>query len=304
MYVKGEFILWQGIPQPHEVVLLIDEIDENPRKIQIFIPVADGKKTFIEVPFFHRHKVRWGFYAITDSGGYSPNVVQAQAEVLYLIRAPKTAQVQEIYERVCNIAKGAALMTGTEVNIVFDKACSNVIQNATLESTLHQVMGKIGVPTFSEEELAFAKDLQSSLSAADIAEEFGKYPQELEAALKEKPMAEVIIPYSPVFSNRSVGGSTDVGDVSWIAPTAQVFTACWVLGTPAHTWQVVTIGATSIAHKGMLQAGKVLAGAALEVIKNPELLEKAKQELKERLGDSTYQCPIPADVMPSRYRNG
>lgn len=242
-------------------------------------------------------------YAITDAGGYSPNVVQAQAEVLYLIRAPKTAQVQEIYERVCNIAKGAALMTGTEVKIVFDKACSNVIQNATLESTLHQVMGEIGVPTFSEEELAFAKDLQFSLSAADIAEEFGRYPKELEAALKEKPMAEVIIPYSPA-SNRSVGGSTDVGDVSWIAPTAQVFTACWVLGTPAHTWQVVTIGATSIAHKGMLQAGKVLAGAALEVIKNPELLEKAKQELKERLGDSTYQCPIPADVMPSRYRNG
>jgi aminobenzoyl-glutamate utilization protein B len=105
-------------------------------------------------------------------------------------------------------------MTGTEVKIVFDKACSNVIQNAILESTLRQAMGEIGVPAFSEEELAFAKDLQSSLSAADIAEEFGRYPKELEAALKEKPMAEVIIPYSPA-SNRSVGGSTDVGDVSW-----------------------------------------------------------------------------------------
>ena len=72
-------------------------------------------------------------YAITNTGGFSPNVVQAEAEVLYLIRAPKTPQVQEIYERVCDIAKGAALMTGTEVEIVFDKACSNLIPNGTLK---------------------------------------------------------------------------------------------------------------------------------------------------------------------------
>lgn len=241
-------------------------------------------------------------YAITNSGGFSPNVVQAYAEVLYLIRAPKTPQVHEIYERVCNIAKGAALMTGTEVEVVFDKACSNLVPNNTLESTLHGVLSEIGVPTFTEDELAFAKELQATLAAADIADELSRFPKELAAALKEKPLSEIIMPYSPALSNRPIGGSTDVGDVSWLAPTAQFVGACWVLGTPAHTWQVVTIGATSIAHKGMLQAGKVLAGTALKVMKNPELLAKAKQELKDRLGDDTYQCPIPADVMPARHR--
>ncbi|MET3291227.1 UNVERIFIED_CONTAM: aminobenzoyl-glutamate utilization protein B [Brevibacillus sp. OAP136] len=241
-------------------------------------------------------------YAITNSGGFSPNVVQAHAEVLYLIRAPKTPQVHEIYERVCSIARGAALMTGTEVEIVFDKACSNLVPNNTLESTLHGVLSEIGVPTFTEDELAFANELQATLAAADIADELSKFPKELAAALKEKPMSEIIMPYSPAVSNRPIGGSTDVGDVSWLAPTAQFVGACWVLGTPAHTWQVVTIGATSIAHKGMLQAGKVLAGTALQVMKNPELLAKAKQELQDRLGDDQYQCPIPAEVMPSRYR--
>ncbi|RNB89769.1 amidohydrolase [Brevibacillus fluminis] len=241
-------------------------------------------------------------YAITNSGGFSPNVVQAHAEVLYLIRAPKTPQVHEIYERVCSIARGAALMTGTEVEIVFDKACSNLVPNNTLESTLHGVLSEIGVPTFTEDELAFANELQATLAAADIADELSKFPKELAAALKEKPMSEIIMPYSPAVSNRPIGGSTDVGDVSWLAPTAQFVGACWVLGTPAHTWQVVTIGATSIAHKGMLQAGKVLAGTALQVMKNPELLAKAKQELQDRLGDDQYQCPIPAEVMPARYR--
>lgn len=242
-------------------------------------------------------------YAITNTGGFSPNVVQAQAEVLYLIRAPKTPQVQEIYERVCNIARGAALMTGTEVEIVFDKACSNLIPNKTLETTMFEVLSKIGVPTFTEEEISYAEQLQSTLSDADKADAIRGLPKEVAGYLKDKAISDVIHPYSPDSSDKPIGGSTDVGDVSWNIPTAQFAGACWVLGTPAHTWQVVTIGKTSIAHKGMLQAGKVLAGTALEVMRNPELLEKSKLELKDRLGDDVYQCPIPKEVMPSRYRN-
>ncbi|HEX5565013.1 MAG TPA: M20 family metallopeptidase [Sporosarcina sp.] len=237
-------------------------------------------------------------YAITNSGGFSPNVVQAEAEVLYLIRAPKTPQVQEIYERVCNIAKGAALMTGTEVEIVFDKACSNLIPNKTIETKMHEVFTEIGLPQYTEEELAFAQQLQATLSRADIENDMGKMPKEVAAQLKGKAMADVIHPYNPD-AEPSIFGSTDVGDVSWVTPTAQLFGACWVLGTPAHTWQVVSIGDTSIAQKGMLLAGKVMAGTALEMLKQPELIEKSKKELKERLGDDTYKCPIPAHIMPA-----
>lgn len=237
-------------------------------------------------------------YAITNTGGLSPNVVQAEAEVLYLIRAPKTNQVQEIYKRVCDIARGAALMTGTEVEIVFDKACSNLVPNVTLNAKMAEVLKEIGAPTYSEQEIQFAKELQATLSKEDIMNDISKFPKEVSEKIKNTPIFDMIYPYSDSIADEPLGGSTDVGDVSWIVPTAQVGTACWVLGTPAHTWQVVTIGSTSIGHKGMLLAGKVMAGTALEVIKNPELLKKAKEELKDRLGDDAYQNPIPAEVLP------
>lgn len=96
-------------------------------------------------------------YAITNAGGFSPNVVQPNAEVLYLVRAPEISQVQEIYERVCNIAKGAAIMTGTEVEIVFDKACSNVIPNKVLETVMYRSFQELGIPEHDEEELQLAK---------------------------------------------------------------------------------------------------------------------------------------------------
>lgn len=241
-------------------------------------------------------------YAITNTGGFSPNVVQAEAEVLYLIRAPKTDQVKEIYERVCKIARGAALMTETEVEIVFDKACSNLVPNTTLNAKMAEVMNQIGAPIYNEEELLFAKQLHATLSEADRKNELTNLPKEVAEILKDKAISDIINPYSDDLADKPLGGSTDVGDVSWLVPTAQIGTACWVLGTPAHTWQVVTIGATSIAHKGMLQAGKVLAGTALEVIKNPDLLEKCKLEQKERLGGDIYQCPIPKEVVPACNR--
>ncbi len=237
-------------------------------------------------------------YAVTNTGGFSPNVVQAEAEVLYLIRAPKTPQVQDIYERVCNIAKGAALMTGTEVEIVFDKACSNLVPNTTLETKMYEVWNEIGLPEFNEEELKFAEQLQATLSEADIANEIDNLPKELAGVYKGKAMADAIHPYSVDQADTLLAGSTDVGDVSWVTPTTQLMSAAWVLGTPAHTWQVVTIGKTSIAQKGMLQAAKVMAGTALEMMKSPELIAQSKKELKERLGDDKYVSPIPADIMP------
>jgi aminobenzoyl-glutamate utilization protein B len=237
-------------------------------------------------------------YAVTNTGGFSPNVVQAEAEVLYLIRAPKTPQVQEIYERVCNIARGAALMTGTEVEIIFDKACSNLIPNTTLESVMADVFTEVGTPTYNDEEIHFAEQLQATLADEDKANEINNLPKEVAGHLKGKAMSDRINPYTLALSEKPLGGSTDVGDVSWVTPTAQLGSACWVLGTPAHTWQVVTIGKTSIAHKGMLLAGKVLAGTAFEIMKNQELLMKAKEELKDRLGENVYQCPIPQEVEP------
>lgn len=106
-------------------------------------------------------------YAITNSGGISPNVVQAQAEVLYLIRAPEMTDVQHIYDRVAKIAEGAALMTETTVECRFDKACSSYLPNRTLENAMYQALSHFGTPEWNSEELAFAKQIQATLTSND-----------------------------------------------------------------------------------------------------------------------------------------
>ena len=234
-------------------------------------------------------------------------MVQSETEVLYLIRAPKINQVQEIYERVCNVAHGAAMMTGTECEIVFNKACSNYIPNGTLETLLYHNFKEVGVPELDDEEKKFAKDIKKTLSATDInndlqmATEFtGGKTQKIVNALKEKDISDIILPY--VYSSTLLSGSTDVGDVSWIIPTAQFSVACNAFGTPAHSWQSVAQGATTFAHKGMLVAGKVLARTVVDVLLNPAIVEKAKEELRGILDGTAYVCPIPSDVKPSAIK--
>jgi len=237
-------------------------------------------------------------YAITDAGGTSPNVVQAHAEVAYLIRAPKKKQVVDLYNRVQDIAKGAALMTGTEVEAMFEGAASDLIPNDTLAEVMYNNLSAIGVPSYDEADQKYAKEIRESLSPEDREAALTGLDKQTAAKLKEKHIADVI----PPFSRKEImlSGSTDVGDVSWIVPTMQCMTACWALGTPFHTWQVVSQGAMPIAHKGMLQAGKVMAATAIEVMGNPAILEQAKAEHKERIDEETYFSLIPEQQEPPR----
>lgn len=237
-------------------------------------------------------------YAITDAGGTSPNVVQGHAEVAYLIRAPKKKQVVDLYNRVQDIAKGAALMTGTEVEAMFEGAASDLIPNDTLAEVMYNNLSAIGVPSYDEADQKYAKEIRESLSPEDREAALTGLDKQTAAKLKEKHIADVIPPFSR--KEMMLSGSTDVGDVSWIVPTMQCMTACWALGTPFHTWQVVSQGAMPIAHKGMLQAGKVMAATAIEVMGNPAILEQAKAEHKERIDEETYFSLIPEQHEPPR----
>lgn len=246
-------------------------------------------------------------YAITNTGGHSPNVVQAEADVLYLIRAPHTQQVEEIYQRICKIAQGAAMMTETAVEIIFDKACSNLIPNQTLERVMHKNFSELGVPEFSQEEEEFANQICSTIPESDKNSEtqmmvkvMGAVSKELLETMKNKNLSTVLLPLQP--APFLMPGSTDVGDVSWIVPTVQCSTACFAKGTQLHSWQAVAQGGTSIGHKGMLHAGKVMAATAIDVLLRPETIEEAKAELLEKLGGAKYVCPIPADVRPAARR--
>ncbi|WP_026576952.1 M20 family metallopeptidase [Bacillus sp. UNC438CL73TsuS30] len=233
-------------------------------------------------------------YAITDAGGTSPNVVQPHAEAVYLIRAPKKQQVKELYERVYNIAKGAALMTGTTMEVEFEGTASNLIPNTTLAEIMYKNLTAVGAPSYDEFDHQFAKKIRTTLSQEDLDADLSGLDRETVKKLKNKDIVDVI---PPLGNEGALSGSTDVGDVSWVVPTMQCMTTCFALGTPLHTWQVVSQGATPIAHKGMLQAGKVIACTAIEALQNQDILEKAKLEWKARLEGEPYISLIPEDVV-------
>lgn len=244
-------------------------------------------------------------YAITNTGGYSPNVVQPFAEVMYLMRAPKLNQVGEIYERINDIAKGAALMTGTRMEIQFVKACSNIVCNTTLSEVLQKNLEEVEREPYTPEEIKFAESLIETYGGkkdrlSDHADRYEKSRKaEIEKLMSEHvndALYDFIVPMMDM--EIVMAGSTDVGDVSWVCPTAQIGTVTAAAGTPGHSWQQVAQGKSSVAHKGEIFAGKVMGAAVIDLIESPETIEKAKEELKKRLGGFKYENPIPKDVKP------
>lgn len=239
-------------------------------------------------------------YAITNTGGISPNVVQANAEVLYLIRSTNTEKVSKLYERVVKIAQGAALMTETELEIEFNKACSNSISNSVIEKVLYESFIKTGVPEYTVEEREYAKKFSETITENDISSElvlkFAPNPKEIYKKLLSNPICEFITPYK--HGEMIISGSSDVGDVSRVVPTAQIMAACYTVGTPGHSWQTVAQGKSSIAIKGMLLAANVMASGVIKLIENKEIIQAAKAEFEETTGGQKYICPIPNEVKP------
>lgn len=243
-------------------------------------------------------------YAVTNTGGISPNVVQANAEVLYLVRAPKVKQVDEIFKRVCKIAEGAALMTETELTIEFDKACSNYIPNRSLEKILFKNLQEAGVEQPTQDEVAYAKEIWSSLTEGEkssyvkLISGFGYSGSGSE--FSGKYLSDSISSYNE--TDEILAGSTDVSDVSWVVPTAQVTASTSTLGTPLHTWQMTSQGISSYAHKGMLRAAESMALTAVQLLTNQSDLATVKQEFEAFKDNHPYTCPIPKDVQPSKLR--
>lgn len=241
-------------------------------------------------------------YAITNAGGVSPNVVQSEADVLYMVRANKVRQSIELQKRVDKIAEGAALMTETSFERVFIDGTAELLPNYTIEKLLYDNFAEIGVPQYTPEELDFAQKLKATYpaetEAPGIGATFDDDIAEQVQALTEnmtKPINDFLMPLYSCLG--FIPGSTDVGDVSWQTPTSQINVVTWPAGMPAHTWQTVACGKTSIAYKGMLCAGKVLAATAIDLFEDEELLNKAKAEFAKR-SKGGYVCPIEPDAKP------
>ena len=243
-------------------------------------------------------------YAITDAGGNSPNVVQPHAQVLYMVRSQLAKDALALQERVDKIAQGAAMMTETTVKKRFIDGCSNTVPNKVLEQLLYKNFSEIGVPQHTEQEIAYAQQIIASYempndhlpgNACEESEEIAAYVDKV-SQHGTVPLNDFLVPYH--FSTKQSAGSTDVGDVSWLVPTAQINTVTFPSKAPGHSWQNVSCGRTSIGHKGLLTAGKVLAATAIDLFEQPQLLEQAKEEFSKRTVGG-YFCPVPEDAVPT-----
>ncbi|WP_373399840.1 amidohydrolase [Algoriphagus halophilus] len=224
-------------------------------------------------------------YVITR-GGEAPNVVPAFAESYHYVRHPDAMKVKEIFAKMIDAAEGAALGTQTKMEYEIINGVYNLLPNETLASVMHKNLEAIGGVEYNAEETKFAEDIIKTYPAGVIVS-----PED----------AEKIAPFE--VNEKGSGGSTDVGDVSWLVPTAGLGTATWVPGTSAHTWQAVAAGGTSIGKKGMMVAAKTLTLTAIDIFKDPSIAEKAKVELDKRRGaDFKYEALTGERSAPLDYR--
>lgn len=214
-------------------------------------------------------------YVITK-GGEAPNVVPDFAEVYYYVRHKNRTILQDVWKRMVKAAEGAGLGTETKMEYEIIGGVYNLLPVESLSKLMHKNLSLVGGVAYTPEETKFAEKMGESFGAS-----FGSIRKPGEAAT-----------VSP-FSNNDLlsSASTDVGDVSWVVPTVGLSAATWVPGTAAHSWQAVASSGTSIGVKGMMVAAKSLSLTAIDLFKDPALIQKAKSDWQQARGtDFKYEA--------------
>ena len=224
-------------------------------------------------------------YVITK-GGAAPNVVPDDAESYYYVRHPDREVVKQVWRRIEDAARGAAIGTGTSYDVSIVGSVYALLPNETLARVQQRALETVGGFTLSVAERDFAQRLQQS-------EGFSAVPLETTAR---------VLPLAPSAASPT---STDLGDVSWVVPTVQMYAATWVPGTAAHTWQATAAGGTSIGVKGMLVAAKSMALVGAELFSSPAIVAAARAELTAKRGAGFQYETVLADRKPPLdYRIG
>ena len=215
-------------------------------------------------------------YAIV-SGGDVPNVVPAYAKVWIWLRDWKRDEVEQLLARTRKVADGAATMTETTGTVTVQAGSWDMLVNETGARLLHANLLLLGPARYTDEEQAFAKQIQKATGVPEVG------------------MFEGI---KPLDGQVAEGGSTDVADISWIAPTLHVSVATAPVDAPWHAWPVVATGGMSIGHKGMVRASKVLAATMVDLYEQPRALAAVQAEFKAKKGDTAYKPYIPDGPPP------
>lgn len=252
----------------------------------------------IGVNYLREHVIQEArIHSVITNGGKAPNIVPGYSQIHYIIRAPRRHDVEEIYDRVKNIAKGAALITGTTYDIEFICGTYNYTVNNVINDIIAEKFKEIGAIRYTDKDREFAEELKGSLQPGqfesfidthrlDINEMGGILCSRISDDLNLKGFSKgEIVPVSG-----------DRADVSYITPSAQFGTTCVPLGIAEHSWQFVASCGSTIGFKGMLLASKAMALTALDLMSKPEMLKAAQEELNQRRKGEEYVTPLPDDV--------
>ncbi len=208
----------------------------------------------------------------TDSCGFPPNIVPGKAVNWYCIRAPKMSDVKAILARIEKVAKGAAMMTETDVEIKVEHGCCEMFPNKKFTDLTYSVMKEIAPPTYTNNELQFAAHLQTTINPAAVGAENATYGKVeiLHSSVGSRELGRAI----------TMKASSDSGDVSYIMPMNLFTTACWPFGVAPHTWQATASAGSNVGAKGALYAAKIIAGTGYELLTNPEKTAEIIEEHK------------------------
>lgn len=240
------------------------------------VELMDVATNYLREHLSYAHRLH---YVIIE-GGEAPNVVPDRASVWYYVRNSDET-VEEMYKRVINCAKAAALATETElVSIRCLTAIHQSHKNKALAEMIQKNIELVGMPEWSDEEHTFAKALQK-----DLGEKEEGMPTKVDSL---KPPGEVFVG----------GGSSDVGDVTLIAPTATLTFPGQVPGIIGHHWSSVTCNYGSTAWKGLNTGAKVIAASAIDLLTKPEELKKLRDEFEAYSKEHPYKSFLPEDAVP------
>lgn len=216
-------------------------------------------------------------YAYLNDGGDAPNIVPAAATLLYALRAPESAYVAELYERVSDVAKGAALMTGTKVSYRTVSAYADLLSVPAMEELMMEAMQEAEKPEYADDDYEYAARFAADQASPSID--------------------TTILP-----ADQSINlGSTDVGDVSWQVPTGLIGVTTEAAGCALHTWQIVAQGKSPLAHKGMHYAARILFAAAKKLYESPERCALIQDDYQNVIGHRTYRSMLPDSVKPGDF---
>lgn len=216
---------------------------------------------------------------VIQNGGQVPNVVPEYSKVWMWVRDSKREGVDVVFNRVKEIAQGAALMSGTEAKVTIQTGDYEILVNTKGAEAMQKNLEILGPITYTNEELNFAKELHKNTE------------------IKEEGFSSSVSPLKPTKEDPA-GGSSDVGDVSWIVPEVGLIVTTAPKDVPWHSWAVVACGGMSIGHKGMQYAAKAMSLTLVDLFENENLRKEIRAEFEMRRGGHVYKAYIPDGPPP------